>query len=42
MKRFTDTMVFRKANAGYELAKVVGILFWMPIIAFSALYFFLK
>jgi len=40
MKRFTDTMVFRKANAGYELAKVLGFLFWLPIIVVTLVLLF--
>jgi len=42
MKKFTDTMVFRKANAGYELAKVVGVLFWLPIIAVTLVLLFVR
>jgi len=29
----TPTQIFRKTSAAYEIAKIVAILFWLPITA---------
>jgi len=41
MTKWTETKIFRKASAGYDVAKVVIFLFWIPLLALAALYFFM-
>jgi len=41
MTKWTETKIFRKASAGYDFAKVVIFLFWIPLLALAALYFFM-
>lgn len=31
-RRMTPTKIFRKTNAAYEIAKIVAIMFWLPIL----------
>jgi hypothetical protein len=40
MQKMTPTKIFRKAEAGYEIAKVGLFLFWLPAIAIAIAYFF--
>jgi hypothetical protein len=35
------TKVFRKAEAAFELAKIVSFVFWMPILVMVFLSFFI-
>jgi hypothetical protein len=37
----TNSRIFRKAEAAFELAKVVSFVFWMPIIVLTLLSFFI-
>jgi len=36
---WTESKIFRKAKAGYEVASIVALIFWLPILAFIAFLF---
>jgi hypothetical protein len=40
MQKMTQTKMFRKAEAGFEIAKVGVFLFWIPILSLAIVYFF--
>ena len=38
--KWTESRIFRGAEAGYKLAKIMGIIFWLPFIALFVWYWF--
>ena len=40
MKNWTESRIFRGAEAGYKLAKIMGVIFWLPFIALFVWYWF--
>jgi len=38
----TPSQIFRKSSAAYDIAKIVGMLFWLPIISLMIAAIFLN
>jgi len=40
MKKFTETQIFRKAKSAFDIAAILSIIFWVPIVVilFGALF----